>query len=124
MVNAASLIVSSAITLNTVYLAAMLYGIPEYIPLIFLPIIVGIGVSRLIRDAKRSLLATILFVLLVLMLMSVTLLLPVFAGVFTDEGYADIFSFKVMLKVFGNIFVIGFHSLISNLVGILIWGSE
>lgn len=113
-----------AIVTNSLHLASVMYDVPNFLAVIILPAVTGVIISRVAKHARTSLLALMGYVLLLSMLMYCTLILPAFAGVFEDVSHANYFSWTVALRVFHNIFVVTIFALITNLAGLLFWGTK
>lgn len=115
-------VLCGAVALNSSYMAHMVLRLSRYVPVVIVPLALGLMVSR-VFEGPRMIVFTVLAMLLVAsVLTSITVLTPVIFGVFQERSYANWFTFLILYRVFGNILFTAFHMIVSALAGIFIWG--
>ncbi len=112
----------SSVALNSALLANIVLGVSRFIPLVILPIILGLMVSKMFESPKMIVLTILVSLIISSILMSATLLTPVLFGIIEGRSLAEWFTFLSLYRVFGNILFIAFHMIASGLAGIFFWG--
>ena len=113
--------VVGALSQNTFYFTQLVMGIPTYMTLMVPSIALGLAASWIFREPKKIIVNILAILMLTSIIISTSLLTPVFFGIIADASYSNWFAFISFYRVFGNIMFTAFFMFGSGLLGLFLW---